>query len=241
MNFEKMSLDELKNIAKEKGIVVGNIGKDKLISKLKSAEATTNVLAEDDDLVADVEVKTNEPVKVKSQDTLSSIIDAIDEETDEGTYERTAEELPSDTVIRVRSITYGTLIYNSSINNASFIWNEIGAVNDMTIGEITAMNNSHPDFLHKPYVILLDERAIRQFRLSSVYENVAKISNLKTLFNSDIYTIEKTIDEALMVNMRDMLISKITTMYKNGSLKDINIIRLLEQKLQYDILTIDKN
>ena len=44
-----------------------------------------------------------------------------------------------------------------------------------------------------------------------------------------------------MVNMRDMLISKITTMYKNGSLKDINIIRLLEQKLQYDILTIDKN
>ena len=61
------------------------------------------------------------------------------------------------------------------------------------------------------------------------------------LFNSDIYTIEKTIDEALMVNMRDMLISKITTMYKNGSLKDINIIRLLEQKLQYDILTIDKN
>ena len=149
MNFEKMSLDELKNIAKEKGIVVGNIGKDKLISKLKSAEATTSVLAEDDDLVADVEVETNEPVKVKSQDTLSSIIDAIDEETDEGTYERTAEELPSDTVIRVRSITYGTLIYNSSINNASFIWNEIGAVNDMTIGEITAMNNSHPDFLHK--------------------------------------------------------------------------------------------
>lgn len=239
MDYENMSIEELKIIAKEKGVTAGNIGKDKLIVKLNAYDASASVLSEDNDLQADNEVKTGERVEINQNNTLSSIIDAIDEETDKGDYERTTEELPSDTVIRVRSITYGTLIYNSSINNASFIWNEIGAVNDMTIGELTAMNNSHPDFLHKPYVILLDERAIRQFRLSHVYENVAKISNLKTLFNSDIYTIERTIDEALRVNMRDMLISKITTMYKNGILRDINIIRLLEKKLKYDILTIN--
>jgi hypothetical protein len=47
--------------------------------------------------------------------------------------------------------------------------------------------------------------------------------------------ITKTIDSALAVNMRDILIAKVRTMYKNGSLKDIKIIRLLERKLQYDL------
>ncbi len=35
--------------------------------------------------------------------------------------------------------------------------------------------------------------------------------------------------------MRDILIAKVSNMYKNGALKDINIIRLLERKLQFDI------
>ena len=97
------------------------------------------------------------------------------------------------------------------------------------------MNNYKTDFLRKPLVILLDERAIKKFRLTPVYENVAKINNLTAIFNSDIDTISKVIDDALRVNMRDILISKVRQMYKNKKLKDIEVIRLLEQKLQFDL------
>ena len=42
MDFEKMELDELKNYAKSIGLTVGNIGKEKLIAKLKEKELTEN-------------------------------------------------------------------------------------------------------------------------------------------------------------------------------------------------------
>ena len=105
----------------------------------------------------------------------------------------------------------------------------------MTVGQLNEMNNYKTDFLRKPLVILLDERAIKKFRLTPVNENVAKINNLTAIFNSDIDTISKVIDDALRVNMRDILISKVRQMYKNKKLKDIEVIRLLEHKLQFDL------
>jgi len=73
-----------------------------------------------------------------------------------------------------------------------------------------------------------------KFRLTSVYENVAKINNLKQVFTSDMGTIERTIDTALQVNMRDILVSKVSQMIKNKTIVDINVIRLLSKRLSYD-------
>lgn len=239
INFEEMSLDELKKYAKEKGMIVGNISKEKLVAKLTEFEKANSVLSEDSDIIPDESVEEITPVANEPINTLDAITNAIDEVAEDSDIIETVEELPSDTIVRVRSMTFGKLIYKSAVNGAEFVWGNIGSIQDMTIGEITSMNNAYPDYLHKPLVILLDERAVRQFRLSRIYENVAKISDLKTLFTRDNATIEKTIDEALEVNMRDMLISKVRTMYKNGTLKDINIIRMLENKLKFDILGIN--
>ena len=104
----------------------------------------------------------------------------------------------------------------------------------MTIAELTELNNHSRDFLNKPRIILKDERAMKKFRLTSLYENIAKISNLKSIFASDMGTIERTIDTAIDVNMRDILIAKVSQMIKNRTLSDINIIRLLTKKLNYD-------
>ena len=81
----------------------------------------------------------------------------------------------------------------------------------------------------------MDERAVKKFRLAPVYENVAKLNNLKEVFNSDMQTIERVIDDALRVNMRDILINKVRQMYKTGKLVNINVIRLLEKKLSFDL------
>lgn len=238
-----MSLEELKEIAKQRGITVGNIGKAKLIEKIKEqTDATQGVLNADDDLNSDVKEGAAEVKKTTTESTLSSIIDAIDdlEESDDYDVNEKIEDLPIDTVIPVRSITFGSLIYKSRSNNATYIWNEIGAVEHMTIAAITEMNNYNIDFLRRPLVILLDERAIKQFRLTDVYEKVAQINNLKTLFKSDLKTISNIIDDVLEANMRDMLISKVRAMYKKNTLTDVRVIKLLEDKLQFD-LTSDDN
>ena len=236
MNYSTMSIEELKDVARNKGIHIGNIGRDKLIDKLNEADNISNVMASDDDLIAEpthVDAVKEETSK-SILDTISSAIDELDENEDDD-YNDTFVDLPRDAVINVRSITFGKLVYKSPTNNAMFIWNGIGEVRQMTIAELTEMNNQCPDFLTNPNVILLNEDAIRMFRLNSVYENVAQINNLKSLFKQSTNTIEKAVDRALMANMRDVLISKIRAMYNNKSLTDINVIKLLEEKLQFDL------
>lgn len=238
MNYENMSLDELKEYAKKLDIKVGNIGKEKLIEKIKAAEdnkSTISSVIEDDDLEVTEPIPTITQQKEKESllDSITSAIDELDESVDTGA-DSNIEDLPIDTVIPVKSITFGGLTYKSRTNNAIFRWNQIGAVEYMTVADLNEMNNYKRDFLNRPLVILMDERAIKKFRLTPVYENVAKINNLKQVFTSDMGTIERTIDTALQVNMRDILVSKVSQMIKNKSLVNINIIRLLSKRLSYD-------
>ena len=171
---------------------------------------------------------------VKPSSMLDSITSAIDELENSDKEDIIVEDLPLDTVIPVKSITFGGLTYKSKVNNAIFRWNRIGAVEYMTVSQLNEMNNYKRDFLNKPYVILMDERAIRKFRLTKIYENVAKINDLKRIFASDKETIKSTIKMAIDVNMRDILISKISQMIKVGNLVNINVIKLLKEELGYD-------
>lgn len=240
MNYENMELDELKDYAKSLGITFGKIGKDKLIEKIKEKEnenATVMSVLDDDDLeeTTNVEDMVEEPTTSSSLlDSITSAIDDLDDAT--GGELQEIVDLPMDTVINVKSITYGGLTYKSRTTNAVFRWNQIGEIQPMTIAEINEMNNYKADFLRKPLVILMDEKAVKKFRLTPVYENVAKINNLGAVFNSgDMNKIDKVISDALSVNMRDILISKVRQMYKNRKLTDINVLRLLEKRLQFDL------
>ena len=241
MDYEKMSLDELKDYAKSIGLTVGNIGKEKLIKKIKEKEAekaTVESVFADDDLEENKDeaqpVQSEESKKDESLlDSIASAIDDLDDSADEKVEE--IVDLPMDTTINVKSICFGGLTYKSRSTNAVFRWNQIGSIQPMTVAEINEMNNYKSDFLRKPLVILMDERAVKKFRLTSVYENVAKINKLTAVFNSSLPEIEKVIDDALRVNMRDILISKVRQMYKNKKLKDIEVIRLLERKLKFDL------
>jgi len=242
MDYTNMELDELKKLAKSRNIKVGNIGKEKLITKLKENDTFSAVTSEDEDLTENseniiTENKIHESkVENKSEDLLAAISETIDEldeaVDDKDDYDDTLE---LDTSVPVKSITFGGLTYKSRSTNAVFRWNQIGAIQYMTVAELNEMNNYKSAFLNRPLVILMDERAVKKFRLTPVYENVAKLNNLKEVFNSDMQTIEHVIDDALRVNMRDILISKVRQMYKTKKLVDINIIRLLEKKLSFDL------
>lgn len=240
MNFETMELDELKEYAKSLGMTIGNIGKEKLIAKIKEKEEeknTVQAVLNDEDI--DEDVKETEAVEethtpTSLLDLITSVIDDL-EDSAGGVVEETVE-LPMDTQIPVKSLVFGGLTYKSRTTNAVTRWNQIGEVQYMTVAELNEMNNYKTDFLRNPLVILMDERAIKKFRLTSIYENVAKINNLNALFKSDLNTIAKTIDNALAVNMRDVLISKVRQMYKTKKLTDINVLKLLTEKLKFDIM-----
>lgn len=243
MNYSEMTLAQLKEYAKSIGIIVGNCGKEKLIAKIKEKELSDNIfndddLGESDDI--EVSVEKSETGTKDTASLLSSISEAIDEldESADDNVQVGDSGLSLDDIIPVKSITFGGLTYKARSTNAIYRWNQIGAIEYMSVAELNEMNNYKRAYLNKPLVILMDERAIKKFRLQKVYENVAQINNLKSLFKSDMSTIERTIDTALDANMRDILISKVRQMIKNGTLTNINIIKLLEKKLQHDLADI---
>lgn len=243
MNYSEMTLAQLKEYAKSIGIIVGNCGKEKLIAKIKEKELSDNIFNDDDLEESDdieVSVEKSETVTKDTASLLSSISEAIDEldESADDNVQVGDSGLSLDDIIPVKSITFGGLTYKARSTNAIYRWNQIGAIEYMTVAELNEMNNYKRAYLNKPLVILMDERAIKKFRLQKVYENVAQINNLKSLFKSDMATIERTIDTALDANMRDILISKVRQMIKNGTLTNINIIKLLEKKLQHDLADI---
>lgn len=232
MNFEAMSLSELKEYAKEIGVTVGNCGKEKLIEKIKEKEVANSVMSDDDYEVEKAEDTT--PTASSLIESISQAIDELDDSVDDDVQIGDVG-LSLDDIIPVKSITFGGLTYRARSTNAIFRWNQIGAIEYMTVAELNEMNNYKRSYLNKPLVILLDERAIQKFRLQHVYENVAKINNLKELFKKDMDEIKSTIKFALDVNMRDILISKTRQMIKTGTLTNINVIHLLEKELQFDL------
>lgn len=237
MDYTTLELDELKEIAKNKGLKVGNIGKEKLIDKLIELDKeNTN----DDNTV----VSNDDEVKVNETPSTSSVLSMINESVDavasqvtvKASSRKQEEVISSDEEIAVRSITLGGTTWVSPKTNAHYRWNEIGAIEYIPFGELVTMNNTKRAFLFKPMVILLDERAIRYFRLQETYEKVAQIHNLKEVFDkNNLVEISKVLDTIIRVNMRDVAISKIRDMRKNGELTNIDIIQLVEKKLCFDL------
>ena len=252
MNYSELSLDKLKEIAKEKGISVGNTGKEKLIEKIEKydLENSTKSLIDGTDIENDITVtdediaenKADEKEEVQSKESvIGSINDIVSdledfEETDE--RDDTIEDIGMDEEVPCMSITFGGLIYTSPITGATYKWHKIGDVEYLSMKELVSMNNSKPVFLNRPWIILQDVRAINKFRLMSKYEEVAKVNQLKKLFASgDTKQISDTIDSALKSGMREVVISKVRTMYNNGVLTNTHIINLLEEKLRFDIVS----
>ncbi len=253
MNYKELSLEELKKIAKEREISVGNSGKEKIISKLEKFDTENNaknlidgsdivndITTDTKDVTEDIETPEVETSVVESGNIIGSITDIVSdlddfEESDD--RDETIEDIGMDEEVPCMSITFGGLVYTSPITGATYKWHKIGDVEYLSVKELISMNNSKPVFLNRPWIILQDIRAVNKFRLMSKYEEVAKVNQLKKLFaTGDTKLIEATIESALKSGMREVVISKVRTMYNNGVLNNTHIIRLLEEKLRFEIV-----
>ena len=246
MNYNELSFEELKDIAKEKGITVGNTGKDKLIAKLQKYDTENETMAlingdnSDDVIEVANEVEVIEEMSNKETiiSTINNIVSDLEGFEENESKDDTIADIGMDEEVPCMSIVFGELVYTSPITGAKYKWHKIGDVEYLTLKELISMNNSKPIYLNKPWIILQDIRAVNKFRLMSKYEEVAKINQLKKLFASgDIKLINSTIDTALRAGMRDVVISKVRTMYNNNVLNNTHIIKLLEEKLKFDIVT----
>lgn len=145
-------------------------------------------------------------------------------------------ELKNEEEIAVRSVTFGGLSWVSPRTNAHYRWNEIGAIEYIPFGELITMNNTARDFLFDPLVIVQDDRVVDYFRLNATYEKIACVDKLEEMFNKgDLDEIGVALRSLVNTNMRDIAISKIRTLRQESKLTNIDVIRLIEKILCFDM------
>lgn len=182
--------------------------------------------------------KTNQSQPATVEEVLDKINsgteDLKDKNANDTVRDSEAEKILNEEEIPCKSVTFGGLTWVSPKTNAHYRWNGMGDIEYISFGELVTMNNTSRNFLFKPLFVVQDPRVIKYFRLLPVYEKVARINDLPSVFKGSISGIQKVIDDALNVNMRNIMISKVRQMRKDGTLTNIDIIRLLEEKLGFD-------
>lgn len=221
-----------------------------MASTKKNTETATNketvektaVETKDVDTVEETTVVTEESKPVakstKSDDALATInktLDSVAGVADDKPVSRTVD-IPLTDEIAVRSVTFGGLTWISPKTNAKYRWNEIGAVEYIQFSELVTMNNTSQAFLTEPRVILLDDRAVEYFRLKPVYEKIAVVDSLEELFaEGDLSKIEQALRNIRNTSMRNVAISKIKELRGTRALNDVDVIRLIERILCFDM------
>jgi len=202
-----------------------------------------NAPSQDISVTEEVMEMISSPIEKPNDDAeaiLDSINDGIDKVAGVGretiASTRTADEsIPLTEEIACKSVVFGGLTWVSPKTNSHYRWNDIGSVTYIPFSELIVMNNTSRRFLFDPMIVVQDARVVKHFHLLEVYKNVATIQKLDASFKKPLQEISAMLDVAISVNMREVLISKVRQMLRDGSLNDYRIIKLLEGKLCFDL------
>lgn len=204
----------------------------------KEVDTAVNTNAEEKAEVKDetVQVTPKKETTAEVIGTFDKVVDSVSNvDTAKAPSSREAK-LTNEEEIAVRSVTFGGLTWVSPRTNAHYRWNEIGAIEYIPFGELITMNNTARAFLFDPLVYIQDGRVVEYFRLNATYEKITCVDKLEEMFNKgDLDEIGVALRSLVNTNMRDIAISKIRTLRQESKLTNIDVIRLIEKILCFDM------
>lgn len=142
-------------------------------------------------------------------------------------------------LVTVVSCYYGTLIYENKHTGFTVEWGEFGDSYPMTVEELTAMRNAQRGFFEKQWVLLEGENAdavIEALQLEKYYNNITSIQDIDNIFRC----APKELPGALArfnPSAKETIARRAKELVDEGSLTDINVIRILEESLGFDLLS----
>lgn len=143
-------------------------------------------------------------------------------------------EIDRNEMILCRSMTNGVLIYVSDRTRNRYVWSDFGTVQYIDMGELLDMRASHPKFLNEVQLIVEDDDAVEYLGLTKVYETVADFGDLDEFFNKSTDELSEILEE-LPSGIKRTIANRARTLIEDGTLDQLNKIKLLEDKLKVDL------
>jgi hypothetical protein len=161
----------------------------------------------------------------------------------EGTVEKVEPKLQKkvqidrDSLIACYNITSGNLIYISRKNGLQTVWSNYGDVEYIDFAELLTMKASQPKFLNEPWIFVEDEEVVNQLGLKEVYKNIIPVHEVDDFFNLNVNQAREILPK-LPKGMKELISDKARKGIQNGELSNLQLIRLLEQELQLDLISL---
>lgn len=194
--------------------------------------------------------KSQEPSNVVVNVSANDIdLDAIRKQLKEELMKELAQEAKSQDVaqtpkrktdidrfeqIPVMNCTNGQVVFISKKTGAEYLWTNYGDVEYLEMQELISMRSGSRDFLHFPYLIVLDDNAVEYLGLTKMYKNLIDLENIENIFNLNLEEFKEIVEKAPK-GLVHTIVSKAKLMHEQGTLDSVAKVKFLNQKFGTDI------
>lgn len=169
-----------------------------------------------------------------ADDQPAAVIDTADKVNDEN--KKKQAELKDSDEIQVVSLVQNVSYYDNKTGDM-YEWDKIGHVEIMTVEVLKNLWRNHKAYFRNLLLKPLDDRIIKLFGLSSVYDKYAELMDATTYTRDRIAGVCKEI-EGMSNGLRSAVYNKIISMVTNGEISDVVVIRALERQFDLDLIAL---
>jgi len=142
-----------------------------------------------------------------------------------------------DDLVACRNLTSGRLVYISKKTGFEAVWSEYGDVEYLPVSELLTMKSSQPKFLKDPWMFIDDEDVADYLGLTKLYETIIPVDELEDFFELSANEARQILPK-IPKGTKTLLSERARQGIQDGSLNNLQLIKLLEQELQIDLINL---
>jgi hypothetical protein len=147
------------------------------------------------------------------------------------------KKIERDMSVPCRNLTSGRLTYISKKSGLETIWSEFGDEEYLEVAELLTMKSSQPKFLKEPWLFVDDEDVAEYLGLKQLYQSIIPIDEVEDFFRLSANEAKKVIPK-LPKGTKTLIGEKARQGIQDGTLNNLQLVRLLEQELQLDLISL---
>lgn len=142
--------------------------------------------------------------------------------------------------VTLMSIVNGKVVYKDKKTESEYYWDESGAEETLTVGEVLSLHSKSKAFLTTPELVMVeDSKDGKIIEMLKDYLNLRDVEErmvpIEEILDYDIEEIKRILNKSTEL-YKDLVASKVYTKYKEEGYGNIYMIRELEQILGKSIL-----
>jgi hypothetical protein len=142
----------------------------------------------------------------------------------------TKKQMDENILVEVVNNFTGSLAYKCERTGQYFRFDSYGDKDSMTVGQLRTMLSQKPQYFKNGWIRVLDDAVIEYLNLSKYDIAIVKNEDIESLFDENLEVLKTTL-ESFNANSKEVVFNVARDKYVNGLLRDIHIIKAIEQIL----------